>query len=215
MGRDIGQDSRKSRRRRKKSGCRIVPGSSHRPGDGDGVGAAFVAGGEDDVGFIAGGVARGTEGETAYFSVKQLLGQPTLADHQAQRSNRHILAWMRHDDGVFRPVAILRMAPALGHKPKSISCENADERLRGTTLGHWRDKSSGHRQLAHGHLGDLRASFLGLILQIKLHRLPQIRQGLPLRGSEARHIVINALRHEVLIFPVKRVVDLLHDIFYD
>ena len=35
---------------------------------------------------------------------------------------------MRHDDGVFRPVAILRMAPALGHKPNSISCEDADER---------------------------------------------------------------------------------------
>ncbi len=35
---------------------------------------------------------------------------------------------MRHDDGVFRLLAILRMASALGHKSKSIPGEDADER---------------------------------------------------------------------------------------
>ena len=62
---------------------------------------------------------------------KQLLGQPALADHGAQRPDWHILARMRHDDRVPGRVPILRMAPALGHKAESILRENADERLRG------------------------------------------------------------------------------------
>ena len=39
--------------------ARGLRAASHRAGDGDGVAAAFVAGGEDDVDFVAGGVPWG------------------------------------------------------------------------------------------------------------------------------------------------------------
>ena len=57
MGRDFGEDGRRSRRRQDKSVGRRVPGASRRAGDGLGVAGAFVAGGEDDGDFVAGGVA--------------------------------------------------------------------------------------------------------------------------------------------------------------
>ena len=59
MGRDFGEGGRRFRRLQDKSTGVRVSGASHRAGDGDGVAAAFVEGGEDDVDFIDGGVAGG------------------------------------------------------------------------------------------------------------------------------------------------------------
>ena len=59
LGRDFGEDGRRSRRLQDNSRGVRVSGASHRAGDGDGVAAAFVDGGEDDVDFIDGGVAGG------------------------------------------------------------------------------------------------------------------------------------------------------------
>ena len=56
---DVGEDGRRSRRLQDKSGGGRAPGPSPWAGDGDGVAAAFVAGGEDDVDFVAGGVPWG------------------------------------------------------------------------------------------------------------------------------------------------------------
>jgi hypothetical protein len=57
MRRDVGEYGRRSRHLQGKSAGGRVSGTSPRAGDGDAVAAAFVAGGEDDVDFVAGGVA--------------------------------------------------------------------------------------------------------------------------------------------------------------
>ena len=143
--------------------------------------------------------------------IEKLLGEAALADHGAEGAVRDVLARMRDDDGVASRVPVFGMAAAFEHEVKAVSGEDGDELGGGDSFRHGLKIRLCDGKFSHGDFGDVWDSGrVGEIFKIEFEGFLKIGDGFLLSGTEAGHIVVEALGDVVGIFAVEGIMEVSH-----
>ncbi len=145
------------------------------------------------------------------MSVEEFVGEAALADHGAEGADRDVFAWVWDDDGVAFGVSVFGMAAAFGYEVKVVVGEDGDEFLGWDFFWHGLKIRSCDGKFSHGDFGDVRDSGrVGEIFKIEFEGFLEIGEGFLLSGTEAGHIVVEALGDVVGIFAVESVMEVSH-----